>query len=90
MRLALYLPTDVRKLRLRMIPRHIQRRRRQLCAQRDDLRGQLDDIRNCRVTPGPLGPAELEEQFTRFLDEIDGELSHLDWLIDCVRMIDAV
>jgi hypothetical protein len=79
----------VRKLRLRMIPQHVQRRRRQICAQRDTLRRQLADIRDCRVTPGPLGPAEVEQQFMRFLDDLNDELTHLDWLIDCVRMIDT-
>ncbi len=73
-----------------MIPQNVQRRRRQICSEKDRLRRMLQDIRQCRVMPGELGPAELEEQLQLFLDDLGRELDRLDWLVDCVREIGPV
>jgi hypothetical protein len=68
-----------------MIPRHVQLRRRQICTQLDSLRHLLQDVYACRVLPGELGPAEFEEQIKQFADDLETELAHLDWLVDCVQ-----
>ena len=73
-----------------MIPQNVQRRRRQICSERDRLHRMLRDVRECRVTPGQLGPAELEEQLQLFQEDLSREQARLDWLVDCVREIDQL